>query len=306
MWPAVERLRVDMRSTNAKTQTNTMAELEPNAVKALELLSTWLLSIREIEFYGPHSKSTYGYVLIERLIKEWLHRHESLRVVCVNYDYWPKLIDDYNTGKTALAIYVECMEIDGPDESHLIPVPIMMADTLVELKLISVIVGYEWDLFEPGGDSEFAGSSISIAPAIQLSLQKLTLSLADIEEELHYSMEDNYGYQERSCEFLDKDECDLISLVLEGEYGQHDVEYMLHMFSNLRRLNVCAILSEPIFSVSELVDRYRRMVTNRPLKPIHSSLRILNVHGKHYFSGYNGLDYIPELERAMAQELNHY
>ncbi|KAJ2861196.1 hypothetical protein GGH94_005052 [Coemansia aciculifera] len=302
MWPAVERLRVDMRSTNAKTQTNTMAELEPNAVKALELLSTWLLSIREIEFYGPHSKSTYGYVLIERLIKEWLHRHESLRVVCVNYDYWPKLIDDYNTGKTALAIYVECMEIDGPDESHLIPVPIMMADTLVELKLISVIVGYEWDLFEPGGDSEFAGSSISIAPAIQLSLQKLTLSLADIEEELHYSMEDNYGYQERSCEFLDKDECEYCG----GEYGQHDVEYMLHMFSNLRRLNVCAILSEPIFSVSELVDRYRRMVTNRPLKPIHSSLRILNVHGKHYFSGYNGLDYIPELERAMAQELNHY
>ncbi|KAJ2860450.1 hypothetical protein GGH94_005509 [Coemansia aciculifera] len=60
-WPAVERLRIDMRESSTTIQTNTTAEQEPRAIEALnDFLSQALPSLREIEFYGPHSKTIYG------------------------------------------------------------------------------------------------------------------------------------------------------------------------------------------------------------------------------------------------------
>ncbi|KAJ2869945.1 hypothetical protein GGH93_005947, partial [Coemansia aciculifera] len=121
MWPAAARLRIDMRGSS--------------------ILRT-------------HSESIYGCVPIEQLIKERLHRPESLRVVRVNADCWPKLTDDYETGITAPPIYIECMEIDAPDETYLMPVPTMMADTLVELKLSPMVDGFEWSPLYYSDDSD--------------------------------------------------------------------------------------------------------------------------------------------------------
>ncbi|KAJ2814214.1 hypothetical protein H4S07_000012 [Coemansia furcata] len=45
----------------------------------------------------------------------------------------------------------------------------------------------------------------------------------------------------------------LSSLTLEGEYGQHDIEHLLQLFTNLRTLNVCAIVCELIFTVPMLI-----------------------------------------------------
>ncbi|KAJ2748558.1 hypothetical protein GGI19_006065 [Coemansia pectinata] len=65
-WPAVERLRIDMRESSTTTQTNTTVEQEPRAIEALDdFLSQTLPSLHEIEFYGPHSKTIYGCVLVE-------------------------------------------------------------------------------------------------------------------------------------------------------------------------------------------------------------------------------------------------
>ncbi|KAJ2793347.1 hypothetical protein H4S07_007081, partial [Coemansia furcata] len=44
------------------------------------------------------------------------------------------------------------MEIDAYDDTFLIPIPIMVADALVELKLTFAIEDYEWSLFEYLGD----------------------------------------------------------------------------------------------------------------------------------------------------------
>ncbi|KAJ2812985.1 hypothetical protein FBU31_007511, partial [Coemansia sp. 'formosensis'] len=82
VWAGAERLRIDMRDSGGVTQTYAMVEHDPNTVKALnDLLSTSLPSLREIEFYGPHSKKIYGCVLIEELIMERLQRPASLRAV---------------------------------------------------------------------------------------------------------------------------------------------------------------------------------------------------------------------------------
>ncbi|KAJ2860811.1 hypothetical protein GGH94_005294, partial [Coemansia aciculifera] len=203
VWPAVKRLRIDMRDSSSRTQTNTMAERRPNALKDFnELLSALLPSLREIKFYGPHSKAIYGCILIERLIKERLHRPESLHAVRVKADCWPKLTDDYDTGESALPVFIECMEIDGPDETYLMPVPMMVADTLVELKLAPMIEHYGWSLFESLGDLD------PTEPAIQFSsLRKLTLNLVNIECELEYRMEkDDCSDQESSYHCVEVDE----------------------------------------------------------------------------------------------------
>ncbi|KAJ2814213.1 hypothetical protein H4S07_000011 [Coemansia furcata] len=143
-WTSVERLRIDMRDSDCTTQTNTTTEQGPIAVKALkDFLSQALPSLRDIEFYGPHTKRIYGSVLIERLIKERLHGPASLRAVRVKSDCWPELTDDYDTGDTALPIAIECMKIDAPDDTYLMPIPIIVADALIELKLNSVIEDYE-------------------------------------------------------------------------------------------------------------------------------------------------------------------
>ncbi|KAJ2053318.1 hypothetical protein H4S04_000757 [Coemansia sp. S16] len=137
----VERLRIDMCDSSSKTRTNALAEQCANAVN--ESLSASLPSLSEIEYYRPHSKSLYGCVLIEQLIMEWLQRPESLRTVRVKADCWSVLTDNCNMRRKDLPVFIECMEIDGHDETYLMPAPILVADTLVELKLNHVIAGFE-------------------------------------------------------------------------------------------------------------------------------------------------------------------
>ncbi|KAJ2426552.1 hypothetical protein GGF41_002008, partial [Coemansia sp. RSA 2531] len=160
-WREVERLRIDMCDSSSKTRTNALAEQCANAVN--ESLSASLPSLSEIEYYRPHSKSLYGCVLIEQLIMEWLQRPESLRTVRVKADCWSVLTDNCNMRRKDLPVFIECMEIDGHDETYLMPAPILVADTLVELKLNHVIAGFEWKLFEHLGNlsstEEDSGSS---------------------------------------------------------------------------------------------------------------------------------------------------
>ncbi|KAJ2054144.1 hypothetical protein H4S04_000198 [Coemansia sp. S16] len=431
MWPAVELLHIDMRDPSGTTQTNTKAEQDPKAVKALNrLLSDILPSLRKIEYYGSHSKAIYGCVLIEQLIKERLNRPESLCAVRVKADCWPKLTDDYDTGVTALPIFIECMEIDGPDETYLMSAPIMIANTLVELKLAPVIEEFEWNLLEYLGDmdSTEGGSVSSKSPISFSSLKTLVLKAMNIEKLLEHRFEGREDEEESeegilyyddvqsqlctrfrdfpeydtpkfpvlsslklrdsihhwnlsmfadsaitslvicclACSFqsdfafstfrglrslslrftsaISKDDTAGVSkalstvcpslrhltlaltvgkglrlrfprlpfadsltlLTLEGEHRQHDVEYMLQLFPNLRRLSVCVIFSEPIFSDSKLIDEYQRANAAKTLLSLNTSLRVLEAYGKRYFSDYYRRNSTPKSTRLMAPELNHY
>ncbi|KAJ2421494.1 hypothetical protein GGF41_003849 [Coemansia sp. RSA 2531] len=98
----------------------------------------------------------------------------------------------------------------------------------------------------------------------------------------------------------------LVSLTLEGEYGQRDVEHLLQLFPNLQTLEICIIVSGPIFTVPDLIDEYCRANTAKTLTPLNTSLRVLNAYGQRYFSSRYGIDLIPESKRLMAPELNHY
>ncbi|KAJ2056821.1 hypothetical protein GGI17_005988 [Coemansia sp. S146] len=98
----------------------------------------------------------------------------------------------------------------------------------------------------------------------------------------------------------------LISLTLEGEHQQYDVEHLLQLFPNLQILSVCAIFSEPIFSVSKLIDEYHRAHTAQILPPLNTSLSVLEVYGKQYFLDYYVWSSTPMSKRLMAPELNHY
>ncbi|KAJ2074042.1 hypothetical protein GGI09_000561 [Coemansia sp. S100] len=98
----------------------------------------------------------------------------------------------------------------------------------------------------------------------------------------------------------------LVSLTLEGEYGQRDVEHLLQLFPNLQTLDVCIIASEPIFTVPDLIGEYCHANTAKTLTPLNTSLCVLNAYGKRYFFSRCGLDLIPESKRLMAPELNHY
>ncbi|KAJ2834243.1 hypothetical protein GGI24_000485 [Coemansia furcata] len=425
-WPSVERLRMSVQDCGSKFQTNVLAENDASALKELnDFLSRTLPSLREIEFHGPHSKAVYGCVPIERLIRERLHRPEALRVIRVKSDCWPQLTDDYDTGVTALPIAIECMEISGPDHTCLAPIPIMMAETLVELKLSPMADEVRWKLFEGLSDldSTANGSDLSKPPLAFSSLKSLVVDYTSLfgrlkhrpgaivpteseedseERNYHRWRRDNPGksyfsYTNESEEedsdsllmpsylavgrknkvrnlcFEDvKEKMDkrfdvlptydtptfpvltsldfrhkvtltdlkmfaaspislqhltiaidlgeysqlnfskplfadsLVSLTLEGELRQYEVEYILPMFPNLRTFSVCAIFSEPIFSVPELVTAYRCMSAKRTFTSLNSSLRVLEVYGKRYFTGYDGWNCIPRPQRIMAPELDHH
>ncbi|KAJ2626354.1 hypothetical protein GGF44_005064 [Coemansia sp. RSA 1694] len=69
------------------------------------------------------------------------------------------------------------------------PVPTMVANSLVELTLLPVIDEFEWRLFEPEMDPNTPNP-----PLIFSSLKSLTLSIVDIGDELPYRTQDN-GYR---------------------------------------------------------------------------------------------------------------
>ncbi|KAJ2026056.1 hypothetical protein IWW57_003163, partial [Coemansia sp. S610] len=195
VWPAVDSLRIDLRGSSSITQTETTAEQGPEAVKALnEFLSDIMPSLRKIEFYGPSSKAIYGPhsdaisggVLIEQLIRERLHGPEPLRAVRVKSDCWPKLTDDYDTGANAPPVSIECMAINGPDDTCLMPVPIMASDTLIELKLTAATAEYVWKLFGRLGNLRPAKkrSRHPPPPLVFSSLQSLVIGFANIREKL--------------------------------------------------------------------------------------------------------------------------
>ncbi|KAJ2755354.1 hypothetical protein GGI19_001706 [Coemansia pectinata] len=161
-WPGIERLRIDMRNGSDVTQTNYLSQALP--------------SLREIEYYDYNSKKLYHGVPIERLIKERLYGSTPLRVLRVKADCRPR-ITDYERGDPACLSDIACMEIECPEKTCVMPFPVVMANTLVNLKLDPVIQKYMWRSHIPKADSASPTPDISLP-----SLQSLSLGfLATIE-----------------------------------------------------------------------------------------------------------------------------
>ncbi|KAJ2840676.1 hypothetical protein FBU31_000217 [Coemansia sp. 'formosensis'] len=111
----------------------------------------------------------------------------------VNSDCWPELTDNYDMGETALPIATECMEIDAPNVTYLMPTLIMVSDALIELKLNPVIEDYEWSLFKYLGDLDMTekASDSSNSPLIFSPLKLLVLNVSNLDYFMPY-VEDNY------------------------------------------------------------------------------------------------------------------
>ncbi|KAJ2065440.1 hypothetical protein GGI17_000253 [Coemansia sp. S146] len=137
------------------------------------------------------------------------------------------------------------------------------------------------------------GALSAIFSTVTPDLQHLTLAM-DIGKGL--------GLQLEVPPFADS----LSSLTLEGEYGQRDVKSLLQLFPHLRILNVCAIVSEPITTVLNLVDEYRRSNTAQLLAPLSSSLRVMSVYDKRYFTGYGGSNRVSHTNHTPALGLDNY
>ncbi|KAJ2255575.1 hypothetical protein GGI13_001553 [Coemansia sp. RSA 455] len=133
----------------------------------------------------------------------------------------------------------------------------------------------------------------AIFSTVTPSLQHLTLAM-DIDKSV--------GLQLGTPLFADS----LRSLTLEGEYGQRDVESLLQLFPYLRSVSVCAIVSEPIATVSNLVDEYRRANTAQLLSALNSSLRVLSVHDTRYYTGFGGSDRVSHRNHTLPLGLDNY
>ncbi|KAJ2398868.1 hypothetical protein GGF41_008248, partial [Coemansia sp. RSA 2531] len=91
-----------------------------------------------------------------------------------------------------------------------------------------------------------------------------------------------------------------------GEYGQRDVESLLQLFPYLHSVSVCAIVSEPIATVSNLVDEYCHVNTAQLLTALNSSLRVLSVHDKRYYTGFGGSDRVSHRNHTLPLGLDNY
>ncbi|KAJ2829541.1 hypothetical protein GGI24_002113 [Coemansia furcata] len=438
-WPAVERLHFDMRDSDYVSNTYPGDDHGPENIKVLnDFLSRSFPSLLEIEYYGPNSSTYCRCILLQQLIKERLYGSIPLRAVRVKADFWPVLTDDYATAESAPPIQIECFEIEGRDIMYVMPTPLIIAGSLVKLKVVPVVDDFAWLPYvgEVVPDLELSPLSFS-------SLISLTLTESDMREEPHYGADssdddsddndddDNDNEQEDEwtinnvekthwsrfsvlpqfdqptfpvltnldlrkmlvslgfnlemyaaspitslqlyepffgvdnvfdlsifpylrhlsirlvlatdrVEIIHVNEdisamlstvseslqhltlgiitCDnsilqfivppfadgLDSLTLEGECGQHDVDHFLQLFPNLRELNVCAIFSNPIHTVPEVVEEYRSSNAEQLLTPLNYSLRVLNAYGEKYFTGFDGMEYIPDSMREMKSELDHY
>ncbi|KAJ2826758.1 hypothetical protein GGI24_002824, partial [Coemansia furcata] len=387
-WPAVERLRFDMRDSDYVGNTYPGDDHGPESIKVLnDFLSRSFPSLLEIEYYGPNSSTYCHCVLLEQLIKERLYGSIPLRAVRVKADFWPVLTDDYATAESAPPIQIECFEIEGRECMYVMPTPLIIAGSLVKLKVVPVVDDFVW---LPYVDEVVPG--LEQSPLSFSSLRSLTLTESDMREELHYrttpagtdssdddddrdneqedgwtidnveethwsrfvglpqfdqptfpvlanldlrnmltSLDFNWEmyaaspitslqlyesffgvdnvfdlsifpylhrlsirliYATNRIEIILANENisavlstvseslqhltlgiitwdnsilqftappfadSLDSLTLEGECGQHDVEHFLQLFPNLRELNVCAIFSNPIHTVPEVVEEY--------------------------------------------------
>ncbi|KAJ2810700.1 hypothetical protein H4S07_002521 [Coemansia furcata] len=444
-WPAVERLHFDMRDSDYVSNTYPGDDHGPENIKVLnDFLSRSFPSLLEIEYYGPNSSTYCRCILLQQLIKERLYGSIPLRAVRVKADFWPVLTDDYATAESAPPIQIECFEIEGPDSMYVMPTPLIIAGSLVKLKVVPVVDDFVWLPYVGEVVPGLEQSPLSFS-----SLRSLTLTESDMREVLHYGTDssdddsddndndndddddDNDNEQEdewtinnvekthwsrfsilprfdqptfpvlanldlrnmlTSLDFnwetyaaspitslqlyeqffgvgnvfdlsifpylhrlsirlvLATDRIEIIlanenisavlstvseslqhltlgiitcdnsilqftappfadsldSLTLEGECGQHDVDHFLQLFPNLRELNVCAIFSNPIHTVPEAVEEYRRSNAEQLLTPLNYSLRVLNAYGEKYFTGFDGIDYIPDSMREMKSELDHY
>ncbi|KAJ2840486.1 hypothetical protein FBU31_000377 [Coemansia sp. 'formosensis'] len=169
-WSGVERLRIDMRDCSSITQTDVRVERGPRALHALnDFLSQAMPSLREIEYYGYNSKRLYDGIPIERLIKERLHGPTPLRVLRIKADCQPR-ITDYKLRAPAHPVSIACMEIECPDKPSVMPVPFMMADTLVELRLDPVILKNVWWPFVVKSHCESPMPDLSFSSLRSLSL----------------------------------------------------------------------------------------------------------------------------------------
>ncbi|KAJ2059870.1 hypothetical protein GGI17_004143 [Coemansia sp. S146] len=186
-WASVERLRFD--------NGNEYFDLPPgrrrNFTKAFatinEMLSLSLPSLNEISYRGYGMRKHHEVIPIEQLINERLRGPNPLRVLRVESDCSPEF-----TGFSRLLgdapLSIECFILNCSDNKTLCLLPLLMANTLVELTLGSVDPHWVW--------APFVGNNATREPNGHLlfpCLQSLTLIFAKRCEEQFFGRKGYMG-----------------------------------------------------------------------------------------------------------------
>ncbi|KAJ2100159.1 hypothetical protein GGI09_002411 [Coemansia sp. S100] len=149
-WPGIERLQFNMLDHSNYSANASEAMCEPETVSAFNMfLSRALPSLREIYYTGFSDNPQNTFNLIAPLIEERLYGPAPIRVLRLSSDCKLKLKG--RVGDPDAPIVLERLSINYEKTFFIMLLPIVQANTLVELKLGPSFCNYIWDSFVVDG-----------------------------------------------------------------------------------------------------------------------------------------------------------
>ncbi|KAJ2055825.1 hypothetical protein GGI08_004018 [Coemansia sp. S2] len=300
-WPGVEQLLINMFDTISYSDNVSKAACTPETVKAFNnLLSQALPSLREIDYTGFSDIPQNRFNPFAPLIKERLYGPVPIRVLRLYSECELKLNGRVGDPDAPIApIALERLSINYQIPFARSVLPIMLANTLVELNFGSTFTDHIWDSFvvdgasgSPDGHLVFSrleSLSLSFLMGMELDSPLSVLSLYDPHSFFHpgvqrltlvMSKNGLIGPQLTTPVFANS----LGTLTLGGNITLREVELLLPLFPCLQRLWVSAAVCPPVSSPSVLVQEYRRLNTLQQLPPLNTSVRYLRAEQQKYFA----------------------
>ncbi|KAJ2039122.1 hypothetical protein H4S04_008194 [Coemansia sp. S16] len=149
-WPGIERLQFNMLDHSNYSANASEAMCEPETVSAFNMfLSRALPSLREIYYTGFSDNPQNTFNPIAPLIEERLYGPAPIRVLRLSSDCKLKLKG--RVGDPDAPIVLERLSINYEKTFFITLLPIVQANTLVELKLGPSFCNYIWDSFVVDG-----------------------------------------------------------------------------------------------------------------------------------------------------------
>ncbi|KAJ2039941.1 hypothetical protein IW146_001873 [Coemansia sp. RSA 922] len=305
-WPGVEQLLINMFDTTSYSDNVSKAACTPETVKAFNnLLSQALPSLREIDYTGFSDIPQNRFNPFAPLIKERLYGPVPIRVLRLYSECELKLNGRVGDPDAPIApIALERLSINYQIPFARSVLPIMLANTLVELNFGSTFTDHIWDSFvvdgasgSPDGHLVFSrleSLSLSFLMGMELDSPLSVLSLYDPHSffqsmrlgTLHFPVLTSLGinyFPFDLSQFLSLFASSPISkLTISGERSRIPDDLDLSQFGKLRSLcllhydprepgeqdqpgNACAVLSSVFATCSPGVQRLTLVMSKNGL-----------------------------------------
>ncbi|KAJ2042157.1 hypothetical protein H4S04_007442 [Coemansia sp. S16] len=299
-WPGIERLQFNILDHPNNSANASEAMCEPETLSAFNMfLSRALPSLREIYYTGFSDNPQNTFNPIAPLIEERLYGPAPIRVLRLSSDCKLKLKG--RVGDPDAPIVLERLSINYEKTFFITLLPIVQANTLVELKLGPSFCNFIWDSFvvdgAPGSPegrlvfSRLESLSLCFRLGMGLDIPPSLLRMHDSDSYFQSarlgtpyfsvltSLSINY-FPYNLTQFLSLFASSPISkLSITGKKSRIPDDLDLSQFSRLR--SFFALAFPPVSSPSVLVQRYHRLNTPQQLPPLNTSVRVLQAeHSK--------------------------